>query len=375
MKSSIVLLISCGRRKSEVSCPASEMYNSERFTLSKQIANQLGYDWYIISAKYGLLSPNTIIEPYDVCLSSFSDEAKRLWARNVSDGLKGYSRGTTIVVFANGEYSDALSSALKCHGFSVVSPFSKMREDEMVTYLRNVSFSRVQQIRTLYSTLNDLGFETGGIRRFKDCDGKMYWPRMGVYFILDFNERSLLSGGAPRIVRVGTHAVSRGAKSTLWGRLKTHKGTNSGSGSHRSSVFRLHVGNAIINRDGLLSDTWGTGQNANKVVREREVFIEEKVSEYIGNLGIVFLAVEDEPSPQSDRSKIEKSAISLLSSINFSFEFGGQDWLGNYSPRKPIQLSSLWNIDYVNETFSLDLFSMLDQYTEFTLNQYRQRKA
>jgi hypothetical protein len=54
-------------------------------------------------------------------------------------------------------------------------------------------------------------------------------------------------------------------------RLRTHLGTASG-GNHRSSVFRLHVGKALI-RSGRFTDVpeWGATASANSLDAEQEL--------------------------------------------------------------------------------------------------------
>ena len=50
------------------------------------------------------------------------------------------------------------------------------------------------------------------------------------------------TGAGPRVVRIGTHGLKNGSRSTLWGRLSQHRGSSrSGLGNHRGSSFRLLV--------------------------------------------------------------------------------------------------------------------------------------
>ncbi len=67
-------------------------------------------------------------------------------------------------------------------------------------------------------------------------------------FLGKLGEERRESGEGLRVVRVGTHLIKNGGSNTkLWERLKAHKGTKSGSGNHRGSVFRLLVGQALWN--------------------------------------------------------------------------------------------------------------------------------
>lgn len=111
-------------------------------------------------------------------------------------------------------------------------------------------------------------------------------PERGVYLFLDPIKSDDPCGW--RVCRVGTHAVSFGSKSTLRARLRAHLGTRSGSGNHRGSIFRLHVGNALLRRDQRIISTWGLGSSAPTALRESEALRnaeaehEQLVSKYIG---------------------------------------------------------------------------------------------
>ena len=76
-------------------------------------------------------------------------------------------------------------------------------------------------------------------------------PRRGVYFFFEPGELRE-DGRTPRVVRVGTHAVSAGSRTTLWTRLRDHRGhvigRHVGGGNHRASIFRRHVGSALLGR-------------------------------------------------------------------------------------------------------------------------------
>mgnify|MGYP004512993149 CR=1 FL=1 len=369
MKSgSVILLVSCGRRKSSVPCQAKEMYNSFRFQQIKTIAENLNLKWYIMSAKYGLLNPESVIEPYDMCLTQCSDEYQQKWAQCIVSKFVGLDKNTTFAVIANDDYSRNIVPLLVAEGFSVIAPFIQKNEEEVAYYMQRSRY--VEDVKSVYKCISQLAEKTGGIRVLNECNGRMYWPQRGVYFFVDFQEQSVVSSGFPRIVRVGTHAVSKGSKTTLWDRLKTHKGTEKGDGNHRGSIFRLHVGNAIINRDRLLCDTWGIGQNAKKDIREKEKYIEQLVSDYIGQLGVVVLDIDDMPCATSDRAYVEKNAIALLSSINSSFNFSTLNWLGNWNPRDEIKDSCLWNINYINSDYDSNFLDILEQYASKTIKSF-----
>src|SRR5438105_2545990 len=110
--------------------------------------------------------------------------------------------------------------------------------------------SRLNDVIQLYEILSMIERHHGGKRALADCSARMQWPDRGLYFFFEPGETRTHSGVGQRVVRVGTHAVSVGSKSKLWGRLSQHRGTGNGAGgNHRGSVFRLLLGAAIAARD------------------------------------------------------------------------------------------------------------------------------
>jgi hypothetical protein len=62
----------------------------------------------------------------------------------------------------------------------------------------------------------DLEQRVGGTRKLKNCTGYMDWPDPGVYFFLEPGE-TRDSSDQMRVTRVGTHAVSEGSSTPLFG--------------------------------------------------------------------------------------------------------------------------------------------------------------
>lgn len=200
----------------------------------------------------------------------------------------------------------------------------------------------------LYGHLGELARRTGGPRTLRSCTGRDGWPARGVYFFFEPGE--VRADGSPRVVRVGTHGLTAGSKSTLWGRLSQHRGRTSGSGNHRGSVFRLHVGAALIARGDVVPvDTWGQRSSAPRDVREAEAAIEQAVSAHLGAMTVLWVPVDDEPGASSDRGRIEAGAIAVLSHrSNPSADPPTPGWLGNYAARPAIRESGLWNVNHVD---------------------------
>ena len=170
-----------------------------------------------------------------------------------------------------------------------------------------------------YELLGRLEGALGGTRTLTDCHGRMGWPLRGVYFFFEPGETR--PDGSPRVTRVGTHALTTMSQSTLWGRLAQHRGRvwgpHAGGGNHRGSIFRRHVGAALLARGGDHSATaaltWGRGSSAPREVVVAEQPQEVQVSAYLRSLPFLWLAVDDPPGRSSQRGVIERGAIGLLS--------------------------------------------------------------
>lgn len=226
---------------------------------------------------------------------------------------------------------------------------------------------RRSDIDRFYTLLARLEENVGGKQQLQDCDGYMEWPDRGVYFFFapdEYREH----GDFQRLTRVGTHAVSDGSSTTLWNRLRTHRGafrgTYAGGGNHRGSVFRERVGEAIINRYDLHDEypEWSDGSSAGREQRLRELDLEKRVSDYIRELPFLWIKVDDEPDRNSDRATIERNAIALLSNYGRdSIDPRSNSWLGKDSVSEAIRESGVWNVDHVDESYNPEFLDRLSE--------------
>ncbi len=225
-----------------------------------------------------------------------------------------------------------------------------------------MSASRHHDLTSFYDLLHGLESDTAA-RLLKDSDGRLQWPNRGIYFFFDASESRTDTGSGKRLVRVGTHALKTGSRTSLWNRLSQHRGTaKSGGGNHRGSIFRLLVGEALISEQGLDCETWGKGNSAPREIRDAELELEQFVSKYIGHMPFLWLGIEDEANPESLRGYIERNSIALASNANKPpLDRLSDNWLGHRSSRERVNNSELWNQNHVDEAYDPAFLQILEK--------------
>jgi hypothetical protein len=365
-------LITCTRRKSDARCPAKDLYVSPLFQQSRRFVEYFRHNWFILSAKHGLIRPDAITEPYDVALESLQNEERLAWRESVVGSLRSMlSAGDRVVLLGDDAYATLLAEGLQEHDVTYVFPFFERpqlwRESWLETLMsRN---QRLTDLDTFYELLSNLAHQVGGAPLLGDCTGRMNWPTRGVYFFFDDNQPRFEHLTTPRAVRVGTHAVSQGAQSDLWTRVRTHRGASGYSGNHRGSIWRLHVGASML-KAGMLKKpvrTWGQGQSSSEEIRRKEAVLERAVSKYLYKMRLLWLDISDPPSAHSDRAYIEQNSIAILSGALGPIDVATSDWLGNHCPSPAVRRSALWNVNYVDQTYDRKFLVVFERYVAITL--------
>ena len=169
-----------------------------------------------------------------------------------------------------------------------------------------------------------------------------------------------------------TDRVAPDRRQSHLSRLKVHLGTRAGGGNQRGSIFRLHVGAALLARERVHLSWWGVGSSApedlcnNASKRAEEAAWEQRVSAYIGAMPVLRVDVLDEAGTCSKRSSIERSAIALLSNQFAPVDQASDGWLGRHSPHLEIRASGLWNLKHVTEAYVPGFLDAFEKCVEST---------
>jgi hypothetical protein len=105
----LIGLVACSATKLSRPAPGLEIYTSPLFRKASAYAELTCESWYILSAKHGLLSPDQVIEPYDVKLRNKAEAGA--WADPVREQLAAELAETprvVLVALAGATYREVL---------------------------------------------------------------------------------------------------------------------------------------------------------------------------------------------------------------------------------------------------------------------------
>lgn len=110
----ILNIIACGQRKRQTASPAMELYTGPVFQRSLEIARADGLPVLILSTKYGLVDPTTVLQPYELSSQSLVGEDRSRLVDMLRRQLAPFLEGglTHAFVLGGRDYLQFLREAL-----------------------------------------------------------------------------------------------------------------------------------------------------------------------------------------------------------------------------------------------------------------------
>jgi Family of unknown function (DUF6884) len=131
-----VVLVSCVKSKGRHPAPARLLYTSPWFQKVRAIVEATNARWFILSARYGLVSPDKKIAPYEHTLKNMGVAERKTWATHVLNDLIPQIDGEKrVVVFAGDRYREFLMEPLQRKGIKVEVPMEKLALGEQLAWL------------------------------------------------------------------------------------------------------------------------------------------------------------------------------------------------------------------------------------------------
>ena len=129
-------LVSCVSRKRSTRAQARDLYTSPLFVKSRTYVEGKGQPWFILSAQYGLVHPETVISPYELTLNVMPAGERDAWARRVLAQLEPHIADARFIVFLAGlRYREHLEPDLRARGLNVKVPMEGLPIGKQLSWL------------------------------------------------------------------------------------------------------------------------------------------------------------------------------------------------------------------------------------------------
>ena len=133
-----IALVSCVSKKADQPQPAKDLYTSDWFKKASQYAARISDQWYILSAKHGVVEPEKEMAPYDETLNEMGADQRRAWARDVARELEEVLQaGDQVILLAGQRYREHLLEPLRILGCDVKIPMKGLRIGEQKSWLKD----------------------------------------------------------------------------------------------------------------------------------------------------------------------------------------------------------------------------------------------
>ncbi|WJH36861.1 hypothetical protein N6H14_14860 [Paenibacillus sp. CC-CFT747] len=135
------VLVNCTKLEQDFAYTVKEMYQkSTLFRKAVRYIEKEGYDdWFVLSAKYGLLHKHQTIEPYEMTLNSMNNSVqKKEWAKNVADQIKAFSLNR-VDFYAGANYRQHLKPLLELSGIQCRVPLQGQGIGQQLQFFTNNS--------------------------------------------------------------------------------------------------------------------------------------------------------------------------------------------------------------------------------------------
>lgn len=132
-----IVLISCVKQKRNRASKARDLYISSFFRKSFAYAHYLNPDKiFILSAKYGLVSPDRIIEPYELSLNTFKKNELIIWSEKTLQQLrhKADLESDRFIILAGNNYRKFLTPYMENYEI----PMKGLKIGEQLQFLSDI---------------------------------------------------------------------------------------------------------------------------------------------------------------------------------------------------------------------------------------------
>ena len=109
----MIVLVACSGQKNPHLSQAKDLYTSPLFRFGRAYAEAFAEEWFILSARYGIVHPDILLNPYERDLNTLGAKARALWRAEVFEDAtrRGLHRqGNHVQVLAGKHYAEPFRS-------------------------------------------------------------------------------------------------------------------------------------------------------------------------------------------------------------------------------------------------------------------------
>jgi len=131
-----IYLVSCVSKKCATPSRARDLYISDWFMKARDYVEASHSPWFILSAEYGLVSPDEVLGPYERTLNTMSTSERKAWATKVKAQMETFlPAADRIIVFAGRRYREFLMDYLRERAGTVEVPMEGLTIGKQLHYL------------------------------------------------------------------------------------------------------------------------------------------------------------------------------------------------------------------------------------------------
>jgi hypothetical protein len=110
-----IVIVGCGEKKLDRPAPAGKLYTGAYFSSCATTAAAIAPGrWYVLSARYGLVAPSRVLEPYDLTMwQPGAVDAAEVRRQAAALGLLD----ETVAALCGRRYADVIADAWSGHGY------------------------------------------------------------------------------------------------------------------------------------------------------------------------------------------------------------------------------------------------------------------
>jgi len=124
------VVANCTKEKLNVAAPARQLYRGPSVWRVVKVVDEVRaagapVALYIISAKYGLVREDQVLEPYDETLSGRPPHEIKMWARQigVAEAIERLAQVSTVILVVSKPYYTAVKDVVCAYNPYVLSPY------------------------------------------------------------------------------------------------------------------------------------------------------------------------------------------------------------------------------------------------------------